>query len=113
MVVYNEQIGEMTIDQNGRKWKIGIHRGNCLAVFVSHGFRFKEDGSKEYVDSLYLFFADEKHVSNIAKHYDSLFGDKVVSIKLNMFYKESMKLMKLLTKHGYKVTCYYKEVKNG
>ena len=100
---YYEQIGEMTIQQGENKFKIAIHNANCLAAFVAH--------SKEY-NTLYTFFVDIPHANRIAKHQGSLFGDdKVVSIKLNTRYPASISLVKLLTKHGYKVTCYYKEPK--
>lgn len=104
---YYEQIGEMTIDQDGHKFKVQIRRANCLAAFI-HVSKDKENKGK-YLHTLYMFLADNQHARNIVKEYGTLFGDKVVNIKLNLFYKESEKLLKLLTKYGYKVTCYYKE----
>ena len=45
------------------------------------------------------------------KQYGDVLADEVVSIELNMFYKENYTLLKYFVKSGYKVKCYYKEKK--
>lgn len=99
---YYEQIGEMTIQQGEHKFKIAIHNANCLAAFVYHS---------NSEPMLYMFLYDAAHAKRIVKNQGSLFGDKVLSVKLNTFYPTSVTLMRTLTKCGYKVTCYYKEIK--
>lgn len=102
--------GEHVADKNGKplynKYKIQIRQGNCLAVFI---YAYKKEG--QWWHQLYTFFNDEQHVKNIIKNCDHLFSDEVVSIELNMYYKESKKLLNLLIKAGYKVTCYYEQPK--
>ena len=89
------------------RFKVNIYRGNCLAVFINE---WKNEDGKDMYD-LFALFADEQHVKRISKDYPSLFWHKVKKIEVNTFYKESMKLVKLFTKAGHKVTCYYKEIK--
>lgn len=106
----SEMLGTLAIKQHNRNFKIDIRRGNCLAVFVYVRKNPDSTGKHDkYIHTLWNFFADEQHIKNIMKHEHNLLGDEVVSIKLNTYYKESMTLVKWLTKSGYKVTCYYKE----
>ena len=107
---FKNLMGEVTIsqrhDDKDVKFKIMICRANCLAAFV---YSYKKDG--ETWHQLYSFFNDVQHAKNIAKEEPTLFWDKVVGIKLNTYYKESITLLKLFTKAGHKVTAYYKEPK--
>ena len=110
--------GEFVHDANGKlvcnKFKIEIRKCNALAAFI---YVYKENGKKYH--QLYSFFGDTQHMKNMmndanlaggfGKHH--LFGDEVVKIKLNTYYKECMKMLPLLTKDGYEVECYYKEDK--
>lgn len=48
-------------------------------------------------------------MKSIMKDYGNVLADEVVSIKLNMFYRENYTLLKYFVKSGYKVECYYKE----
>lgn len=99
-----EKMGELTIKQNGRKFKIDIRTANCLAAFIHVR---KADDGKGYIHTLYSFFADEKHLKNIIKAGDKPFTDEVVKIRLNMRYKGCYTLLKLLVPF-YKIECYYK-----
>lgn len=122
MLRYNgTTIGTITIKQNhyGEEYKytLQIRQGNCLAVVIFVRKSTEEELAKnpegKWYHSLYTFFADEQHLKNILKHEgDVLFGEKVVGIKLNLFYKECNTLLKYFTKSGHKVTCYYAEPKN-
>jgi hypothetical protein len=61
------------------------------------------------------FFADEQHIKNCEKNFTShdcldFFMGKIVSVKLNLYYKESNILLKHIVKH-HEVKCYYKEEK--
>ena len=96
---YAEQLGKMVVKHKDQEFNVEIRRGNCLAVFIT-------DNGEYY--SLFMFFADEKHLKNLVKDFNGdLFGYEVVSIELNTRYKESMTMLKYLPKCGYKVTCYY------
>ena len=121
---YNGNImGTVTIAQQRkdedkpRKYKIQIRQGNCLAVFL-HVYKFEnlEDPKKCWMHQLINFFDDEQHIKNCMKNFPShdcldFFFGKVVSVKLNLFYKESNILLKYFVRSGHKVTCYYKEDK--
>lgn len=118
MLRYNGvTIGEVVIEQDicdePRRFKIQIRQGNCLAVFIHvrkcTPDELAKDPKGKYMHTLYQFFADDQHCKNMLKEEGSVLFDKVVSIKLNMFYKECWKLLKYFTLSGYKVTCYYKK----
>jgi len=97
------------------KYTIQIRQGNCLAVLVHIRKCTPEELTKnprgKYLHTLYTFFADEQHLKNLLKHERSVLFDEVVSIKLNMFYKENYTLLKYFVLSGYKVTCFYKKPK--
>lgn len=107
--------GTVTVKQNGQKFNVDIRNGNCLAVFVyirkATPDELAKDPNGKYFHMLYSFFGDEKHCKNMMKEYGNVLGDDVVSIKLNMYYKESWTLLKYFVKSGYKVHCFYKEPK--
>lgn len=102
-------MGEITArSREGHNYKVQIRQGNCLAVMIT--VNKQADGG--YLHSLWSFFVDADHMRRISKHYggDPFCGTTDVrSIKLNLAYKESNTLLKVFTKAGYKVTCYYKE----
>lgn len=109
---WKNKMGEVTVSQNhdgeNKNFKVNIYQGNCLAVFL---YEYKDENGKDMY-GLYNSFGDLTHAKRIAKEYPTLFWDKVKSIKLNLAYKESEKLLRLFTKAGHKVTCYYKEIKD-
>lgn len=96
---------------DGKLYTVKIHWANALCALIHH---YKaEDGTK--MAQLVSFFANEEHIKNCEKNFSShdpidLFNGKIVSVKLNLFYKESRTLLKHIVKH-HKVTCYYKEPK--
>ena len=87
---------------------IKFHPANCeCGAFIYH---FKtETGVKKAI--LYNFLDGKEHIANIMKNGSShtLLGDEVVSVKLNVFYKQSRMIVEACAKSGYKVECYYKE----
>ena len=111
-------IGKIVIKDSIRKdkkWTLQIRYGNCLAVIIhvrkSTEEELKEHPQGKYIHTLYSFFADEAHLKNMMKNEGKVLFDEVVSIELNMFYKENYTLLKYFVKSGYKVKCYYKEKK--
>ena len=122
MLTYNgTTIGTLTIEQEfrdiKRRFNLQIRQGNCLAViiYVRRATPEELEGNPhgKWFHQLHTFFLDEKHMKNILKDYGKVLDDmdKVISCKLNMYYKENYTLLKYFTKSGYKVTCYYKEPK--
>lgn len=102
-VRYNENLmGTIIIKQEEREYKIEIRQGNCLAVLI-HKYK-NEEGEK--MVQLYSFYGDHRHLDNIIKSNGAPVWDEVVSVELNMRYKECEQLLKRFVKH-YKVTCYY------
>ena len=107
---YGELVMSQTTSEGVKNYKILICWGHCLAVFL-HPYT-DENGVK--MVQLYNFWNDATHVKNIMKNCGGLCPsyEEFKNIRLNMFYKESETLLKIFTKAGYKVTAYYKEIKN-
>lgn len=112
-------IGKVVIKQNicdeWKKFTIQIRQGNCLAVLI-HVRKTTEEERKQhpdgkYLHTLYTFYSDSRHMENLIKHEGDVLFDKVVSIELNMYYKECRTLLKYFTLAGHKVKCYYKAEK--
>ena len=99
-------MGKVTVKQKEKSFDVNIYNGNALAIFI---YEYEQDGEERYI--LYNFFADSKHCKNIVKNGGKLFSDEVVDIRLNMWYLNAQKLLNVLVKNGYKVSCYYEEAK--
>ena len=99
-----EKYADVVVENNGVRFKLEIRRGNCFGVVI---WLTKND-SGEKIAQLYSFFHDEQQLRKIIKHKNTLFYGNVISVKLNMSYKESYKLLPFLVDSGYKVTCYKK-----
>lgn len=112
-VDYKITYGEIKVRQksDNRLVTIKIHEANALCAFIYH---YKaDDGTK--MAQLVSFFADEEHIKNCEKNFAchdpiDLFVGEIVSVKLNLYYKESRTLLKYIIKH-HEVKCYYKEEK--
>ncbi len=117
---YGTTYGTVTIKQTYgdtvNKFKVEIRAANCLCAFIHVRKTTEEEREghpeRRYLHTLYSFLADERHAKNIMKDNDGrVFFDEVTAITLNTYYKETWKLLRLFTKSGYKVKCYYKEPK--
>ena len=100
-------------DEPQQKFTLQIRQGNCLAVIIHSREATPEELARnpegKYFHSLYTFFADEQHLKNMLKNEGTVLFDEVVSIELNMFYKENYTLLKYFVQSGFKVKCYYKK----
>ena len=106
------EYGRMTIRQHSREgeprdYELKIVHGNCLAVWI---FETEE----EY--HLFFFLNDKSHGRRIIKNTPDhtllgKWGEDVVYIELNMYYKESKDLLDLFMASGYEVKCYYEKTK--
>lgn len=104
---WTDKMGKLTIRQKEREYEIDIYDGNVLAIFI---YEYEnEKGENDYI--LFNFFADKKYCDNIIMHGDRLFRDEVVSIGLNLYYKNAQTLLDIFVKNGYKVSCYYEKPK--
>lgn len=99
---WSDKMGKITIKQKETTFYVNIYTGNALAIFISE---FELDGEEHFF--LYNFFADKAHCDNIIKNSKRLFTDEVVSIELNLCYKNAQKLLDIFVKNGYRVLCYY------
>lgn len=110
-VNYKITYGEIKVRQksDNRLLTFKIHEANALCAFVYH---YKNENG-EKMALLISFFSDEQHIKNCEKSYGDpldIFMGEIVSVKLNLFYKESRTLLKYIVKH-HEVKCYYKEDK--
>lgn len=99
-----EKYADVVIEQDGVRFNLEIRRGNCFGVII---YITKNDSGEE-IANLYSWFNDVRHLRNIVKYSGKLFCGKVVSVKLNMAFKESYKMLPFLIDSGYKVLCYKK-----
>lgn len=108
-----EKLGTLTIKRGDKKYKIQIRRGNCLAAFIYiYKMKNPSDPERPWVHQLYTFFNDDDHVKNIMKEFkNDLFGDEVIKVELNLYYKESTRLAKYMAMCGYKTEVYYNDEK--
>lgn len=118
MLRYHKPIyGQVIIEnrESKKKIKLKIWSANALCAIIQTRLIPKEERKRpelKYEDYLVGFYADEQHLKNILKHEKDVikfWTSRVVSIKLNIYYKESLILLKYFARSGHKVTCYYKE----
>lgn len=110
MLTLNQKMGEITFSQKGKEKKLDIWDGNVLAAFTYD--YIDQNGSNSR--GLYAFFTDTKQVKKLIKDYGkNMFeADGEVKFTLNLYYPSAKKLLTIFTKYfGYKVECYYEEVK--
>ena len=91
------------------KYKVNIYGANCLGALIQE---FKENGKDMY--DFWGFWNDEKHLKNclgLTRGYDNLYQDIIVKIKLNVFYKDCVKIATYFAKANIIVELYYKEIK--
>lgn len=104
-------------DEKGRtvynKYKLQIRESNSMACFL-HIYKIVnlEEPKKCWMHDLIMFFANEEHLKNCMKEYESnafehIFFGKLTNIKLNIYYKEMLTLAKYMTRDGLEVICYY------
>lgn len=108
-VNYKIEYGEVKVKSlDGSKvFKVKIHPANAMCAFIYH---YKNEKG-EKMAQLWNFINDKQHIKNIMKDYKTLLGEDVISVKLNVFFKNAFELVVPMSKSGYKVTTYYKEPK--
>ena len=102
-VSYKNRMGYCTLTQGENKFKIWFCHANCLCAMMCFYDKKEEDGTKTPMAQLHCFFADMEHARRCLK--DDLFKE----YSNFTFYAKELddrmwKFIKLLTKHGHKVT---------
>ena len=107
---WKNKMGSITThNTRGEKIKINLYQANCLGALI---YEFKDDDGKamyEFVD-WWQDLAHLKRCLGLAKGYDSLYTD-FVKIRLNIAYKDCIKIAELFAKANIKTILYYEEVK--
>jgi hypothetical protein len=110
--LWKNKMGTVTCKQHEQKYKLTVYKGNCLCVLIYH---YKE--GKKNVYAFNNFFNDVEHLERcigLRKCSDGtkedMFKDSWIKWELNTFFKESLKIAERLTKAGYPVKLYYKEI---
>jgi hypothetical protein len=109
---WNKKIGVATmLNHDGKKNKLNIYEANCLGALI---YEFKDENGKAMYQ-FYGFWNDIKHLKNclgLSREYkNNLYKGVMLKIKLNTFYKDSVKMAGLFAKANIKVELYYKEIK--
>lgn len=105
---WKNKMGSITThNARGEKIKINLYQANCLGVLI---YEFTQDNKHmyEFVD----WWQDLVHLKRclgLAKGYDNLYTD-FVKIRLNIAYKDCIKIAELFAKANIKVILYYEEV---
>ena len=101
----------------GKKIKWHFYQANCLGCFTRE---YKEDGKDMY--AFMTFYNDLDHLKRclgLKKLWDgrleNVFDDyyanfKPYKIKLNVYYKDNLKIAECFVRAGYKVELYYKDI---
>lgn len=104
-VDFKAKMGEVMLKQNDNLYAIDICQANATCAFISH--HTDEHGDKW--NTLQGFLSDKQHVKNLIKDKCELFYGKILSVKLNMWYKDSKDILTYFVRMGHKVECYYQE----
>lgn len=107
-----------------RRFKLNIYGANCVAAVV---YEYKEvdsnTGKKRDMYRFWCFWNNISHLKRclgLIKDYDgsksNLYNgtqdwDNWKKLKLNIYYKDMLKMAELFAKAGHKVELYYKEPK--
>lgn len=104
-VDFKAKMGEVILKQNDNLFAIDICQANATCAFI-HAHK---DLHGETEHTLQGFFADKQHINNLIKNKCELFYGKILSVKLNMWYKESKDILTYFVRMGHKVECYYQQ----
>ena len=112
-VDYQIEYGSIKVKSVGDEKKlvtVKFHPANVeCGAFIYH--YTDENGVK--MAQLWNFLSDKQHIQNIMKNSSdhTLLGTSVVSVRLNVYYKQARMIVEPCAKSGYKVECYYEEPK--
>lgn len=97
-------------EDKAKKFIVNLYAANCLLCGIH---LYKDEQTKKTMYDLQLLANDAENLRNTLKRHDGRLFDyyDVTSIELNTFFNDSVTIAKILVKFGYKVTLYYKEIK--
>ena len=116
---WNMKMGVITWNNSNtekvEKVKVNLYKGNCLGVVIND-YKDKETNKKMY--QFVTFFDDIDHLKRclgLLKCWDgttkNIFKNIILKVKLNIYFKDCIKMAELFAKGGIKVELYYKEIK--
>lgn len=122
---WQHKMGELTVKSlKGKNCKVNIYHANCVCAMI---YEYKDKETNEDMYQFYGFFSDFNHLKrciglaptkcwdNSTKKnvitYDNIYKNNWVKLKLNIYYRDMLKMAELCAKAGYKVELYYKEPK--
>ena len=116
---WKQQMGVMTLKQSTPntkdvRLKICIYQANCLGALIRE---YKDTETKKDMYYFYSFWRDLEHLKRclgLRKGYNNIYVDDwqiIEKIKLNTYYKDSLKIADCFTKTGVKVELYNKEMR--
>ena len=81
-------IGTMVLKQGGKRFKLQIRKGKCLAVIIyvrklTDEEMLENQGSK-YMHTLYDFYLDGKHLSKRLKKEGDVLGKDIVDVEFDL-----------------------------
>lgn len=106
---WKNKMGTMTFShRDGEKYKVTLYQGNCLGVMIYHYTgadknNYSFEGYWEDIPTLRKFLG-------LTKGHDIIYPN-LVKIRLNVYYKECLKIAELFAKANIKTILYYEEVK--
>lgn len=110
---WNHKKGELTCKgRKNKNYKVNIYQANCLGALI---YEYKDQETKEDMYSFWGFWNDIHHLKkNLGLEGKDTFNiyEEVKKIKLNTYYKDSIKIAELFARvKNIKVELYYKEPK--
>lgn len=107
-----------------KRVRVNFYGANCLGALI-HDFKEvdKETGKIREMYDFVGFWNDLHHLyrclgleksyhqwSRTTKTYSNIYKNELVSVHLNIFYREMIAVAKAFAKAGFKVHVYYKEI---
>lgn len=120
---WDRKMGEIVVKtMSGKKAKLHIYEGNCLGAIMDE-WRDQNDHKVKY--RVWGYFNDEEelkmrvglkafcHWDDNKTYKENCYKDEWEKFKLNIYYKDALRIAKIVAKAGYKVELYYKEPKQA
>lgn len=102
---------------DNKKYRVNLYQANCLGALI---YEYKDQETNKNMYSFMGFWNDETHLKRclgLTKNYDNkkenIYKDIILKIRLNTYYKDSLKIAEYFAKANIKVELYYKEIKGA
>ena len=106
---WKNKMGTITfVNGVGKKYKETLYQANCLGVLV---YEYTKDNKHMYeFGGFWDDLAHLKRCLGLVKGEENIYSN-VVKIRLNVFYKDCLKIAELFAKANIKTILYYEEEK--